>query len=478
MFNPQVHYILIIEADVFFNPDRGLMMSKPTDTLNKATLAVFRFGLGPRPGTLQRLSATPNAAREACLAELANPAIAMIPVGDATQDLERCGRAGANNLASSEIRYQEISRRFNKHLEPEVGFVERLVLFWANHFSMHQEKSVPVRCTIGHFERTVIRRHVLGNFTDMLSAAIAHPAMIGYLDNHTSRATAVNENLGREILELHTLGSAARYPGRAQNYTQADVEALARILTGWTVNVSFNAQTGTPSAAFGQFQFRADIHAERAHTVMGQSFGAAGQAKGLDALKWLASHPNTGEHIATKLLRHFVCDEPPRAMVDQLRQVFKTSQGNLRELARALVQMEAAWTAPPRLRPPHLWLVSQARALGLSADDFKPDQIESHWQTRLQTLNNGVWYWLTPDGFPDRDSNWLNPDAIRMRVLVTNQLLRDAEIRGRALPLADTLRQQLLPGSSRVTSLAGLQPSVHNRAALADLFLSSAFMTR
>jgi uncharacterized protein (DUF1800 family) len=449
----------------------------------RAKIAAFRFGLGPKPGLIQKLSQSPNAAFEACMAELNAPdakTAAMIPVSlNEAQDYERCCLHGGTLDLSLTLRPQELGRRYAKHMEPEIGFVERLVLFWANHFSMQHEKSLMVKSTIGHFERTVIRKHVLGSFPEMLQAVISHPAMIGYLDNNTSRNTAVNENLAREILELYTVGTANRFPGRPTDYTQADVESLARIITGWTIDRTVD-QAKKPIAPFGQFVFRQSWHDESAHQLMGQTFSAPGRAKGMDALRWLGTHPYTGQHIATKLLRHFVCDDPPPGMVHWLQSVFVTHGGDLMELSKALLRMEMAWAAAYRLRPPHLWMVSQARALGFRGTDFGTtvDTVDRFWQTRLKQMNNAPWTWPTPDGFPDRDSDWLHPNGMRLRVLIANQILIDAQARGRTLPVADTLRRQLLPGSSRTTSLDGVFAAVRNRAALADLFLSSEFMTR
>lgn len=436
----------------------------------RAIIAAFRFGLGPKPGTIAQLSRTPTAAYEACLKELTAPNAkqrAMIDVGlSDADDTEKCRLASITFDLSAPQGYLELGRRFAKHLEPQVGFVERLVLFWANHFSINQHKMAQVRGWIGNFERTVIRRHVLGNYSDMLAAAISHPAMVLYLDNGTSKKTAVNENLAREILELYTVGTSERYPGRTTGYGQADVTSLARILTGW----GFDR---------GLFAFRQSWHDEASHEIMGQSFGAAGQEKGFDALKWLASHPFTGEAIATKLLRHFVCDDPPASMVESLQKVFVEHNGDLLELSKALLQMEGAWTARMRLRTPHLWVVAQARALGFKASDFGTTQaMVEGWQRRLQILNHDVWRYVTPEGYPDRDSDWLHPNAMRARLVVANQILIDAAGRGRVLPAADTLRQQLLPGSRRTTSLDGVPDYNKARAAIADIFLSSEFMTR
>jgi uncharacterized protein (DUF1800 family) len=449
----------------------------------RARIAAFRFGMGPKPGLIEKLSRSRDAAFQACWDELTGPsarATAMIPplhVGGVQlteeQDAERyLSAVGITDAATHERRNEELGRRYAKHMEPELGFVERLVLFWANHFSMHQFRTWRTRISLGHFERAVIRKNVLGSFPQMLVDAISHTALIDYLDNNRNTRRNLNENLARETLELYTLGTAERYPGRAQDYTQADVESLTRILTGWNIN-----HDGA-SSRNGQFQFREHFHDEGAHELMGQTFSAAGQAKGLDALNWLAMHPNTAQNIATKLLRHFVTDNPPEAMVQKLQKAYLDHDGSLLEVAKCLLQMEEAWASPMRLRQPFLWIVAQARALGFGAEHFlQPAQVNA-WQNRAYALNHAAWSRLTPDGYPDRDSDWLHPDAMRMRPIVAVQVLIDAHNRGWALPDPDTLRQQLLPGSVRVTP-AGSHKGIHaQRAAIADIFLTTEFMSR
>jgi uncharacterized protein (DUF1800 family) len=396
----------------------------------------------------------------------------------AEQDMQICCFAGGNDPASSDVRWLEIGQRCSQHLAPSVGFVERLVLFWSNYFSITQFKSVPVRCTVGHFERTVIRAHVLGNFSDMLKAALTHPAMIGYLDNQASSKTAVNENLARETLELYTVGTQMRYPDRKTDYTQQDVISLARILTGWNL---FNRVGHSENL---QFRFMPNSHDERPHEVMKQSFSAAGQKKGLDALDWLARHPYTAENVATRMLRHFGWDEPPKDAVTKLQNAFIENEGNLLEVAKALLKMEEVWAAPARLRPPYLWIMAQARALGFGAADFTGKietsngpifRVHAHWFNRLQEQQ--VWGSITPDGFPDVEWHWLHPNAIRMRPIMAIQLLRDAHGRGYVLPQPETLRSELLPGSVAVTQPTG-QGIERTRSQIADIFLTTEFMTR
>jgi uncharacterized protein (DUF1800 family) len=455
----------------------------------RARIAVFRFGLGPKPGLIERLSRSPNAAFDACWSELTSPTAStnvLIPRPTvngqqltAQQDYARSCFAGGNDRLSSVIRYEELARRYVQHLKPDIGFAERLVLFWANHFSMHFEKSVNVRCVIGHFERTVVRANVLGRFPAMLVGAVSHPSLIAYLDNQGSSKTAINENLAREILELHTLGTTKRYPNRTTGYDQDDVRSMARILTGWSIFFGMLSST-VHHPDYGQFSFKQNAHDETPHRVFGQTFSSAGQQKGIDALNWLGVHPFTAENIATKLLRHFAFDDPPNHLVTRLQKVFVQHQGNLLEVSKALLQMEEVWAAPLRIRPPHLWAVAMARGLGFAAADFtdaSPNYVHNHWQSRLEALDNNVWAWPTPDGYPDRDSHWIHPDAIRMRPNVAIQILRDAHNRGYVLPNPDTLRGNLLPGNVRVTSPAG--GGIDNtRSQIADIFLTTEFMTR
>ena len=444
-------------------------VAKSLTSEQRAKIAAFRFGMGPKKNLIKELGSSPNAAFNACWAELTSPTASrnvMIPADlvhrkrvTAEQDMQICCFAGGNDIRSGSLRWTEMGRRCAKHMEPRVGFVERLVLFWSNYFSITQFKSPAVRSTVGHFERTVIRGHVLGNFSDMLKAALTHPAMIGYLDNQASNKNAVNENLARETLELYTVGTQMRYPHRTSDYTQQDVTSLARILTGWS---RFN-QPGHPGNL--QFEFQQGLHDERPHEVMGQSFSAAGQGKGLDALDWLAKQTHTAENVATRLLRHFGWDEPPADAIARLRDAFIEHRGNLLELAKALLRMEEVWAAPARLRPPHLWVMAQARALGfreanftgtIRANNTELPKVQAHWYSRLNLIDNQVWGWLTPDGFPEQDSYWIHPDAMRMRPIIAIQLLRDAEARGYVLPEdPDALRRQLLPGSVRVTQPTG-----------------------
>ena len=454
----------------------------------RARIAVFRFGLGPKSGLIERLSRSPNAAFDACMAELTAPtarASALIPRSlqngvqiSEQEDLLRCCNASGEPLLSAAFCDEELARRYVKHLEPEVGFLERLVLFWSNHFSINRWKSIQVRGFIGHFERTVIRKHVLNSFPQMLSAAISHPAMIGYLDNFQSSISNPNENLAREILELYTLSTEKRYPNRSVGYEQSDVESLTRILTGWGIRREWVNAKRHPR--FNEFLFNQRNHDERSQTIMGKAFSGPGQAKGFAALQWLALHSYTGQNIATKLLRHFGFDNPPEPLVSRLRHIYVHTGGNLLEVSKFLLGMEEVWAAPLRIRPPHLWVMSMARAMEYTAADFDSTQVSFRrdWQHLIGLLDNAPWEWVTPDGYPDRSEDWIHPDAMRMRVNIAFQMFVYAHSRGRtSLPAPATLRENLLPGNQRVTKPVGVSIN-SDRSLIGDIFLTTEFMTR
>ena len=229
----------------------------------------------------------------------------------------------------------EAMARLRRAIEARAGFAERLVAFWSNHFCVSAAKGGIARVTAGCFEREAIRPHVLGKFSDMLVAVESHPAMLHYLDNAQSVGPnskagqhgkrGLNENLGREIMELHTLGVGA-------GYTQSDVTDLARILTGWTF-VGARGESGEP----GTFLFNPAMHEPGAIGLLGKSYPEDGMRRGQDALLDLARQPETARFIATKFARAFIADDPPKPLVDRLAQVFHQTDGDLRALSLALL---------------------------------------------------------------------------------------------------------------------------------------------
>ncbi|BBE74798.1 DUF1800 domain-containing protein [Oharaeibacter diazotrophicus] len=396
-----------------------------TSRAQQARIALQRFGLGAKPGGFSKIAGDPIAAVKA---ELDNPDIASITDTRLQSYATVCRLSQLGFDKAEKIRSVELEARMRKHLGPVVGFVERLVLFWSNHFSMSINKSETVRGTLGHFERAVVRRNVLGNFQTMLKAAIQHPAMIDYLDNDDSIGpnsidgknwnAGLNENLAREIMELHTLGSGA-------GYDETDVTQLAKIITGWSFVRGWEAQyhyNGGKASNNGQFIFRTRWHEPGHVKLRGKLYGGAGMKQGLDALTDLATARETAEHIAFKLVLHFVTDDPTPAMVKPVADAFYKTRGNLKATYLALLDLPEAFTLPlGKVRRPYELAVAQMRALG-----FFPNK-DNGWAVTepLRAMNNLPWEHPTPDGYADESSYWLDPDGMTIRLdtaMMTHQV--------------------------------------------------------
>ncbi|UWU91741.1 DUF1800 domain-containing protein [Bradyrhizobium sp. CB1015] len=297
----------------------------------------------------------------------------------------------------------------------ECGFTERLVAFWSNHFCISASKGELARIWAGAFEREAIRPHVLGRFADMLRAVEQHPAMLFFLDNQQSlgpdsragqnRKRGLNENLAREIMELHTLGVGG-------GYTQGDVTSLARIITGWTF-AGRQGQLGVP----GSFVFNVNAHQPGPQILLGKTYDQAGLAQGEAALADLARHPSTASFIATKFVRHFVADDPPPALVARLRDVFVKTDGDLKALATALVDSDEAWKAPlTKMRSPYDFLVASGRLLARVPED------PGAYLNNLNLLGQPLWSPPGPNGFPDTNAAWAAPEGIKLRLDIAAQI--------------------------------------------------------
>ena len=314
-------------------------------------------------------------------------------------------------------------------LTTEAPFVERLAHFWANHFAVSADK-LQVIGLAGLLEFEAIRSHVLGRFSDMLGAVERHPAMLLYLDQATSigpdsplaarvarfaqrRSLGLNENLAREILELHTLGVRT-------GYSQGDVTEFARALTGWTVAGLARgplARALPEGGAPGDFVFASALHQPGARTILGTSFNQPGEAQAQAVLEMLATHPATARHIATKLARHFAGDTPPPAMVARLEGAFLRSGGDLPTVYRALVASPEAWeAAPAKFRSPWEWSIAALRAVGARE---APAQM---FVTMMNELGQPVWRPGSPAGYDDIAGAWAAPDALMRRVEVAGRI--------------------------------------------------------
>ncbi len=448
------------------------------DPKAEAALALHRFGLGPRVGSIAAIASDP---RGALLAELDRPAAGRIAdpdllsggeaaraafhfrqekraqrlaqraeremekqAGTATQPPAPAPSADAPAMANEagtpaeksmpekpkrdpgpgipqQLYLEEAKARIDAALGAELGLIERLVWFWSNHFCVSADKG-GVRPLCGAYEREAIRAHVLGRFADMLLAVESHPAMLVYLDNARSigpnsvagrsSGKGLNENLAREILELHTLGVRS-------GYTQDDVTSFAKVITGWTlVPPKQDAERG------GTFVFNPRMHEPGSQQVVGKTYADAGIEQGRSVLLDLARDPATAKHIAEKLARAFVADAPPPALVDRLAERFLDSDGDLKELATALVSAPEAWVAArEKLKTPGEWIVAALRATGTTPPDIRP-VLQAH-----NLLGAPLWRPPAPKGFPDDSAAWM--DGLAERLDVANQLAR------RVAPLVD-----------------------------------------
>jgi uncharacterized protein (DUF1800 family) len=308
----------------------------------------------------------------------------------------------------------EALARLQRAVIADCGFVERLVVFWSNHFCISANKGGLARMWAGSFEREAIRPYVLGRFGDMLKAVEQHPAMLFFLDNQQSlgpdsragqnRKRGLNENLAREIMELHTLGVGG-------GYSQDDVTSLARIITGWTF-AGRQGRLGTP----GSFVFNANAHQPGPQLLLGKSYENNGVAQGEAALVDIARHLSTAKFIATKFVRHFVADDPPQALVARLQKVFGESDGDLRAMTSALLDSDEAWQAPlTKMRSPYEFLVATGRLLARIPED------PGSYLGSLNLLGQPLWSPSGPNGFPDTSAAWAAPEGMKLRLDISAQ---------------------------------------------------------
>ena len=414
-----------------------------------------RFGLGPKPGDYAAIKSDPV---EYVRAQCFRPESAMISglgtlseLGGAYRDADdafkRTRKAEAQKDASADVREEadmarqtrrelilssyrgEAQARFEHGVGTDDPFIERLVLFWSDHFTVEADSSPVVRVLAGNFEREAIRPHVLGYFSDMLAAATTHPAMLVYLDNWRSvgpnskigrrrRTPSVNENLARELLELHTLGVTG-------GYTQQDVIALAETLTGWTGGVARGS---------GNVMFDDRRHEYGPRTILGKTYTSRGQQQLEEVLPDLASHPSTARHIATKMAQHFVSDSAPQALIDELTDAFLVTGGDLREMALVLVESEHAWAGnASKTVPPYDYMVGAVRATGARIED--PRRV----LTAASALAQQIWSPPSPAGWPSDDNAFLGGDSLLERIDFARELARRYARVNRTQDLAQSL---------------------------------------
>jgi uncharacterized protein (DUF1800 family) len=431
-----------------------------------AAIAANRFGLGARPGEIDAASREPKAwllgqlngltpQPTGALRSGAEMLAEYRPPRGRQQDAPQTPAAAQAAITQAvergrEVLLREAAARLALAIATPASFRERLVWFWSNHFTVSGLGKARVLPLAGVFEREAIRPHVTGRFRAMLGAVVRHPAMLIYLDNAQSvgpnspaglrREVGLNENLARELLELHTLGVQG-------GYTQADVEQLARMLTGWSVS----REPGEGDAT--GFLFRPRIHEPGSKRLLGHSFVEAGEAEVTAALDLLASQPSTAKHVATKLARHFIADQPPADSVARLAKAFTDSDGDLPTLYRALLDDPNAWGQQmAKLKTPAELMVSAARAYG--GEGVEPDRM-----ARLLHQFAHVPYTApSPAGFPDIADAWAGPEMVMERLewcaAVGRRMAQLDPVRLSTTALGSTLRPEVAEAIRQAPSAA------------------------
>jgi uncharacterized protein (DUF1800 family) len=469
--------------------------------MNPTAIALNRFGLGARPdqppperpqrwllNQFERY--LPMPAAWADLPRTAALVAQYFAQQRAVRDAADSQKVAARQLLQRDARetyVAAVGARAASSLDTPAPFAERLVHFWANHFAVSIDK-LPVVGLAGAFEADAIRPHVLGRFEDMLVAVTRHPAMLLYLDQANSigpqsvaarriaerggaRQRGLNENLAREIMELHTLGVRS-------GYTQSDVTEFARALTGWSIA----GGPGTPRAmalSFGDaqpadpqqsFQYRPALHEPGSRTIMGRVYADAGDGQGQAraVLRDLATSPATARHIAFKLARHFVADEPSPALVERLATAFQRGGGDLPAVYRALVESPEAWAeAPAKFKTPWEWAVSGLRGLG------RREMPGMQMAAVLNQLGQPLWRPGSPAGYDDIAASWAAPDALLRRVELAQRIASNTSAVD-----ARALAPRLLSGSLSESTAEAIARAESPASGLALLLVCPEFLRR
>jgi len=403
---------------------------------SRSTIAAIRFGYGFRPGE------APPDGPDALMAQLRRGA-AEAP-GFAPESMEARAEAlldrrkgvkqastDAQDMAKAAFRrFLERDRveRLAQSVGSPHGFHERLAFFWTDHFSV-ASRGPAQALAAPRLEVDAIRPHLNGRFADMLKAVTRHPAMLLYLNQADSigpnsiagrrREKGLNENLAREILELHTLGVDGPYG-------QDDVRQLAELLTGFSVDRDS-----------GVFTFRPAIAEPGAETVLGRSYGGAraSEKDALAALDDLAAHPATARHIARKLAAHFTADEPDADLVRHVEGAFSRSQGHLPAVYAALIDHPAAWDSfGAKVKQPFDFLVSACRAAGVEAAAIREnrDRIGRRSMAALRMMGQPLYNPPAPNGWPEEAAAWITPQGLAARMEIASAIGR--KLAGRTDP--------------------------------------------
>ncbi len=472
-----------------------------------AAIAANRFGLGARPGELaivekdpagwlkKQLQGAPPVLADADLKPSAETLARVIELRQEVSAERRDKKKQATDDDQDQVKtalklpavyrpvyIDEAYARFVHATSTDRPFLERLTQFWTNHFAVSIDKVV-VLGLAGAMEREAIRPRVTGRFTDLLLAVEKHPAMLLYLDNHASigpnstaarfvgrrgngRKVGINENLAREILELHTLGVDG-------GYTQTDVTTFAQCISGWSIGGENNgrkfAKLGFDNGKPGEFLFRAPFHEPGAKHLLGRSYSDDGVKQGEAVLEDLALRPQTARHIATKLARHFIADDPPPAAVTRITRAWLESKAHLPTVYAALLESPEAWQQPlAKFKTPADYIYSSCRALGIPLKD-KRRALAAFEALGQRNLMPG-----SPAGWPDTSADWDGSSALLKRIAwadVVAQRMGDARN-------ARELAPQLLGGTLTEDTAQAIARAESGAQALTLLLASPEFMRR
>lgn len=449
------------------------------------TLAAVRFGYGFRPlepqppspadmlGSLQVAAReTPRFPIEGIEQRLttfretvgAMRGLRLLPKDEA-QRVRRQRRQGINQLVMNDAHARIAQAVLSQH-----GFYERLATFWTDHFAVSSKKGYKVAGMVAVMEAQAIRPHITGRFADMLVAVSTHPAMLVFLDQASSigptsaigRRTGkgLNENLAREILELHTLGVNG-------GYGQNDVREFARLLTGLT-----ESKDGT------RHRYDAKRAESGSKTVFGRGYGAGGMEEIIQSLNDLAMHPNTARHLASKLVTHFISDAPQPALSERLTQAYLANGGALMPLYEILLNApEASQFFGAKARQPFDFVVAGLRALGASGEMLAPRERRPKPGQAMQMANSmmggagliganpltvaslrdmgqPVWAPGGPDGFEEGFANWVSPKSLADRIAWATRVSQQVELGDPRAFLEATLGASARPDTRFANSAA------------------------
>ncbi|MEO8926336.1 MAG: DUF1800 family protein [Caulobacteraceae bacterium] len=395
-----------------------------------AAIAVTRFGLGAKAGEIAAARGDP---RGWLLAQIRREG-ADQPAGSTARAAERIGeflvyrqdrqadkaagqaKSAPSQMAAHVLRDEaggDFLARLRLGAATDAGFRERWTLFWANHFTVSANR-LETAALVGPFEEEALRPRVFSRFEDLLVASSSHPAMLTYLDQARSigpgspaarmqalagKPRGLNENLAREIMELHTVGVEA-------GYHQADVTEFARAMTGWSIGGERD-----PADRRGVFMFRERTHEPGARTIMGKRYGDGGEDQARAVMKDLAASPHTAHHLSLKIARHFVADDPPPSLVARLERSYLDTGGDLGGVARTLLRSPEAWDAPAlKFKTPYEFMVSSWRAAGIVPSDI------TTVAGVLAAMGQKAFSAPSPKGWPEEAKVWCAPDAVVKRM--------------------------------------------------------------